>query len=76
MIAQEGALLIGREVHHAPFRVWIAERGEDPASEPKVGMAVVRLFDDVLEAERNPPESGWGHAGIMGRRLDAVNSVA
>jgi hypothetical protein len=65
MVAQERTLLIARENGHTPLRVWIAERGEDPTSNPKVGMAVVRLFDRILEAERYPPKSRWRHAPIM-----------
>ena len=55
------ALLIWCEDNHPPFVIRISKRREDPAGYAKVGMAMVRLFDGVLEAERNPPESGRGH---------------
>jgi len=58
MIVQERALLIGREGRHSAVRVWITKRCEDPASNPKVGMALVRLFDHTREAERDLAKSG------------------
>ena len=66
------SLLVGCEADHAPFIVGIPERGEDPATDAKVGMTVVRLFDGVFEAERNTSEPGGRHAPIFDRPADAV----
>ena len=67
MIAYEAALLIWCEDNHPPLVVRITERRKDPAAHAKVGMAMVRLFNGVFEAERNPPESGWGHELLQTR---------
>ena len=66
MIARAAALLIGGEVDCTALVIRVEKGGENPTADTKIGTAVVRLFDSVLEAERYSPESGWCHAPMMG----------
>jgi hypothetical protein len=72
MVVHKNALLIVREVDDAPLVVRIAEGGEDPAADAKVGMPVMPLFDGIPEAERNSPKSGCGHARILAAPPEVV----
>jgi hypothetical protein len=61
MLAQQGPLLVGRQRGHAPLRVRIRKRREDPAADAEIGMPVVSLFHGLLESQRDAAKTSGGH---------------
>ena len=57
-------LLFGRELHHAPGIIGIAERGEDAFSDAEIGVTLMRAFDGSGEGERRAAKAVRRHRAL------------
>ena len=62
-------LLLGRELHHAPVLVGIAQGGEDLAAGAEVGVAAMRSLDGAVERQRDLGERGRRHSAATARPI-------
>src|SRR5688500_17326936 len=60
-LCHEYALLFGRELHHAPARVWRTERCKYLSTEPEIRMAHVRRLARLRNTERHLAKFVSGH---------------
>src|SRR4029077_11307193 len=65
----ESALLLWRELHHAPVCVGCAERRENLSSDAEIGMIHVRLFNGLWNFQRHLSKLVDSHFTLFPRRL-------